>query len=651
MPERQALLLRHLRRRRVLARAILLFERTWPAVWPALGVLGLFLCLALLDVPPALPALVHLLLLVLVAGAAGWLLVRGLRRVTPPGDAEADRRLEQASGLRHRPLAVLRDRPATPGLAPGDTDTLWRAHLARAVAAVGRLRVGWPHPGLAARDPYALRGALVVGLVACLGIAGADAPARLARALLPGGEMVAAHPITQVQAWITPPAYTGLAPLFLRPAGGTVSVPAGSHLTVSVTGNRGEPTLMLAGAARRFQPLDSTSFQADAELVGGGRLAVRRGGHELAGWDVTVVADSAPVVSWPEPPGEVRGGGRGGQTRLPWQVSDAYGVVHLGAELRLRDRPDAPALQVPIPLPGGTPKSARGARQQDLTAHPWAGLAVVARLLARGAAGLTGTSPEAVFVLPERPFQNPASRVLMQVRKLLTLRPDERLPRIVELDQLSALTGIWQDDLPAFLNLRGIASQLYRDQSDTAVGEAQARLWDSALHLEEGAADRTAQGLEQARQALREALEAQARGEKVENAEIERRMQEVRDALARHLRALAEQAERFPDQNQYDPDAHVLDTRDMERLAEEMREAAREGRMDEAREKLAELERMLDEMKTMPRGPGQMTERERQRAEKRQKGQQQMDALQDIVRRLGTILDHVQERGEPGLHR
>lgn len=644
--ERQALRLRRLRRQRLLARAALLFERVWPALWPALGVLALFLCLALLDVLPALPPAAHAILLVAAAAAVATLLVRGLRRLAVPTEAEADRRLERATGLHHRPLAVLQDKPASPGPVASGTDALWRAHLARADAAVGRLRVGLPHPGLAALDRRALRGALVVALVAAVGIAGPDAKQRLARAVRPAWLPAATLPGTELQAWITPPAYTGLPPVFLRREGGAISVPTASHLTVSVTGGAGAPGLTLAGTALGVQALDATSFQADADLVSGGRLAVRRGGREIAGWDLTVVANAAPVVVWPEPPGPARGGGRAPQTRLPWQVSDDYGVVNLGAELRLRDRPDAPPLAVPIPLPGGSPKSARGARQQDFTTHPWAGLPVLGRLVARNAAGLTSTSGEESFTLPERRFQNPIAQALMEIRKQLTLRPEERLPPIAELDHLSGIPEAWQDDLPAFLNLRAIASLLYRNPADMAVAEAQSRLWDLALHLEEGAADRTARALDQARQALHEALAAPQRGDKVEPAEIDQRMKDIQDALERHLQALAEQARRNPDSEQYDPDAHRLDARDMERLAEEMREAARAGRMDEARQKLAELEQMLDEMKNMPPQRGRMTEHERQRAEKRQKGQQQMNALQDIVQRLGTLLDHTQERDD-----
>ncbi|MEJ1975727.1 MAG: DUF4175 family protein [Acetobacteraceae bacterium] len=53
------------------------------------------------------------------------------------------------------------------------------------------------------------------------------------------------------------------------------------------------------------------------------------------------------------------------------------------------------------------PRQAHGAPAQDLTANPWAGLPVIATLVARDAPGQRGASAEANFVLPERPFKNP----------------------------------------------------------------------------------------------------------------------------------------------------------------------------------------------------------------------------------------------------
>ena len=48
-------LLRRLASRRFLARAAILFEAVWPALWPPLAVIGVFLCAALLNLPPLLP--------------------------------------------------------------------------------------------------------------------------------------------------------------------------------------------------------------------------------------------------------------------------------------------------------------------------------------------------------------------------------------------------------------------------------------------------------------------------------------------------------------------------------------------------------------------------------------------------------------------
>lgn len=636
-PDRSDTLLTRLRRRRAVARVVLAFERLWPALWPPLGLLGAFLCLALLDLPPLLPPLLHLLaLLALAAGVAG-LAWRGLRGLRLPDAAAADRRLERDSGLRHRPLAALTDRPAFAG-----AEALWQAHVARAAAQVGRLRVGRPRPGLAAIDRRALRGGLVVALVACLVIAGPDGPDRVLRAFSPHFAPGPAPMATALQAWITPPGYANMAPVFLHSAGGAVSVPAGSHLTVSVSGGSGRPVLTLAGRALPFQPLDATSFQADQDLTGGGRLIVRRGGAELAAWDLTVVADSAPMVRWPTPPGAARGPVRAPATRLPWEVAHDYGVVALQAEIRLKARPDAPLLIVAIPLPGGAPKHAKGARIQDLTPHPWAGLPVVARLVARDAPGLQGESAPATFTLPERQFDNPTAREIIAVRKALSLDPAARGAAAAELDRIGAETRVWQDDAGGYLNLRAARSQLVLDPDAAAVPAVQRDLWQLALHLEEGATAKTARALEQARQALREAMQAQQRGEKVDPKEIERRIEALERAIQKHLQALAEQLRRDPDSQFIDPQDQRMNAQDAQRLAQQMQRDVQQGKMQDAQQRMAQLEKMLDALEHAR--PVHRDAQARKRMQQRRQGRQQLSAVQDMVQREGGLLDHAQTR-------
>lgn len=632
---------RALARKRTLARLALWFERLWVAVWPALGVLGAYAAAALLDLPGLLPPWPRLAVAALVFLAAALLLWRGLRLVTGPSASGVDRRLERASGLRHRPLATLADRPAAP---TPEAEALWRAHIARLSAQISRLRVGIPRPGLAALDRRALRGALVVALVAGLIVAGPDAGPRLLRAAVPGVPAGPPAPAPQVQAWITPPSYTGLPPVFLKAAAPDISAPAGSRLTVNVTGGAGEPSLTLGGAAEPFRPLDAASWQAELELTRGGPIEVRRRGLALAAWTLTLVADQPPTTLFPEPPGPVIAGGRPTlQTRLPWRAEDDYGVAGLQAELRLRDRPGAAPAVIAVPLPGGLAKAVRGALTQDLTAHPWAGLSVMARLAARDAPGQTGTSAELGFVLPERAFNHPVARALIAFRKQLSIQPESRPQARLGLVGLSEAPEAFDHSIGIYLNLRGIAALLVRGRGDGAVDEAQARMWELALALEENGTERTARALEAARQALREALDERATP--AERAELEQRMRELQEAIQRHLEALAEQARRENSDLPYDSANPELSSRDLDRMTQEMRDAAKQDRMDEAREKMAELEKLLDQLQAArpERGEAQKAER----AEKRQRGQQQMSALQDMVKREGGLLDNAQSRAAP----
>ena len=233
-----------LSRSRARSRRVLWLERVWPSLWPALTLVGAWLAASLFDLPSMLPPAWHLGLEALVLAGVVALLWRGMRPLARPTDAEVDRRLETATGLRHRPLVAIGDRPAATDAASA---SLWQAHIERARADVARLRVGWPRPGIPQRDVRATRAALVAALVAGVVIAGADAPSRIWRSLWPGLPQGPSTPAPELQAWLTPPSYTGLPPVFLHAETAAVAVPAGSHLTVSLTGGSGAPSLTFSG--------------------------------------------------------------------------------------------------------------------------------------------------------------------------------------------------------------------------------------------------------------------------------------------------------------------------------------------------------------------------------------------------------------------
>ncbi|MBI0536233.1 DUF4175 family protein [Roseomonas sp. KE2513] len=692
--------LRRLGRLRARARAALFWEALWPRLWPVLGVLGVFLVLALSGVFLLLHPLPHLLLLGVLTGALVVAVLHGLRGLSLPDEPAADRRLERASGLPHRPLAALHDRPAG-----GDATSLalWRLHQAREAARIRALRAGVPRPGLPARDPRALRAGLAVALVASLVAAGAEAPERLRRALWPAAAPAVPGLSAQLEAWVTPPAYTGAAPVFLDPAGGSVTAPAGSRLRVALSGGSGAPELLRDGSpAAAFQALGPGSHSAEMVLDAGGQLAVRQGGRDVAAWSLAVQADAPPRIAFAEPPAQaVRGLG----TRLPWRAEDDWGVASAAAELRLAARPDAPPLVIDLPLPPGQPKAPRGVAQPDLSAHPWAGLPVRVSLLARDGAGQEGRSDEAALTLPERTFNHPIARGLILLRKGLSLDPSQRRPAMEGLERLAGQPDAFENDTATALALRSARTRLESDTRPEAVGEVQQTMWETALALEEGRADRTARALAETRERLREALrerqqqereraeerqreadrqeaeqrreqearqngepppreadQAQPPGENNQTAanqeqqqreaqrdaartETDRRIQELRDAVRRHLDALAERIQRDSGETPPEappPQARPQERREAERRTDRMREQNREDRPEDAERELAELEKMLEDLEN-----GQMAENRREeRRQRRERGQQQMGVIQDMVRRESGLLDGAHRRSE-----
>lgn len=629
---------------RARARSVLLFEQIWRALWPPAGVLGLVALLALLDIPAWLPFWAH----IVAIGAAGAvvlrLLVRGLWRLRWPDGRAADRRLEQASGLPSHTLSILEDRPARDdplGRA------LWQAHLARALARVRHLRVGPPHPGLARIDRMALRAGLVVALIAALVVAGRDAPSRLVAASWPADIPVhRAQPNVELRAWITPPAYTKLPPLFLKPTDMAAEAPAGSRLTVLVTGAWARPHLVVDDLNEPLVPTDQTSFQLDHDLKQASAVAVMVDDRALARWTISVLVDQPPSVAWNGTPAP---GQADTALRLPWRASDDYGLITIRAGLRLEARPDADPIVAAIPLPAGAPKTGQGVARQDLVAHPWAGLRVIARLFATDQPGQTGESDPVALVLPERAFQHPIARMLIEMRKQLSLNPDDRTEALAALDQLLVRPTLFGDDSQAWVNVSALYSLLARNKTKAAVPEAQERMWLLALHVEDGQVDRTARSLEQARREAREALDrATGDSSDVNRRDLDQKLKALREAIDRHMQAMMEQAKRDGTVMELDPEAHRMTNHDLDHLAERAREAARRGRMVEVERRVKELEELLDQMKDgrmarLERGDQQQQNGSQQR---RQRGQQQMGAVQDMIGRQGGLLDQAEGRNE-----
>ncbi len=623
-----------LERRRLFARLVLTFEQFWRLAWPPLGLIGLFVAAALFGVIALLQPVLHLAVLVMLLLAFMAEIVVAARHFRWPSRQDAERRLEQANGLAHRPLAALADRPATQN---PTSLALWEVHRERMAAKVAGIRVGAAHPNLAAIDGWALRAGLLVLLIAGIGVAGPEAPGRLDAAFMPRLPIGVTPPSLQLNAWITPPAYTHLPPVFLKAPGGSVTVPQGSGLAVSVTGGRGTPRLMLAGKGLHFDTLGPASFRAEAVLAQGGRLRLLHGLEEVAEWDLAIIAPTPPEVQFTAPPGPDP---NSSATRFPWHVHDMYGVTGLAAELHLAARPGARPIRVPLPLSGADPKDGGATALIDLTANPWAGLEVTGRLTAQNGAGLTGKSEILSFRLPEIEFHNPLARALISIRKHLALAPEDRSAAIAGLTRLSETPAVENGDYGGFLNMRTIAALLRHDHGASAVERAEQRLWQLAWHYEEGPAAQTSRELAAATRALQQALAEAEQPNGSKKAEIDRRITALEQAIARQIEALAKtlphNAAKLPDMSA----AQRYNQQAFERMTEAIRQAIAAGDMTTARREMAQLQQLLQQLQNAhPLSPEDVA-----RARQWQKGEQAMSALGDVVRRESALFNRAEGR-------
>lgn len=603
-----------------MARLALAWERVWPALWPATFVVGAFVVVALFDIPAYLPdgaamALLGLFVAALIAALAG-----AIRELRPPSHDDARRRLETASALRHRPLAALEDTLASTD--DPATVALWREHQSRMAAAARSLRIGVPRAGLVRRDPYALRVALSLLLLLGAIDAGGEAPARIGRALTPEISIagIGGPPMT-LDIWVSPPQYTGLPPQFLSTSGsgGIIAVPIGSTVLARVHGGDGRPALVLDGHATKMSKIDDSDYKGEIAIKAGSRLTVERGWWTTLGsWPIQVVPDRPPTIAFVKPPQRTAQGA----VHLEYEAKDDYGVEKVTATIRRPGDPSGQAVTFDLPLPDQHLKDAHGASFTDLTANPWAGLPVQIQLQAADALGQTGKSEILEFVLPERIFHQPVARAIIDERKELTKHPDDREPVADALEDLSSRPGLYDDDIVAFLGMRTAADRLLVDRDADTIATVQQLMWETAVRIEDGGGKLNREAMRESMQALQNALARNA-----PQSEIDRLMQQLQQQIQQYLQALAQRTlQQNPQAAQPANPSQSLTSNDLQRLLDRARSLAQTGDRAQARNLLAQLQDLLENLSSAR--PMQM-----------QGATNALDAMHQLMRRQEQLLD------------
>jgi len=585
----------------------ILWERVWPPLAALATATGLFLALSWLGIWLWLPPLGRAAGLV-VFGALALSAAFPFLFVRLPGFADALHRLDRVSGLRHRPATTLADRLAVNAQDPYAL-ALWNAHVARSLQNANALRAGAPAPRLAGRDPYALRGLVLIAAIATFIAAGGERWHRIAAAFDWHGVVVPAN--FRLDAWVAPPGYTGRPPIILPgihpgensaaavPNDGPISVPVNSTLVVRATGKL---KLDLSTSGGLVPATEEGRPPAGAEehrfsIVATGAATLRGAGETLV-WPFNAVPDRPPSIALIKDPEQQSRGA----LLLSYRLEDDYGVAEAQASFARKDDQGAGRGQAARPLfgppdftlvlPQARTKNGTGQTIKDLTDHPWAGAEVAMTLVARDDAGNEGKSEPFTFRLPERVFTKPLARALIEQRRNLALDANAR-PRVATaLDALAIAPERFTKEAGIYLGLRSIFWSLTVAKGDDDLRNVVKRLWQMAIGMEDGDIANAEEALRNAETALQQALDRGASDQ-----ELKALMEQLRAAMDRFLQAMAEQLKNNRElARPLSPNSRVLSSRDLQNMLDRLENLARSGAKDAARQLLQQLQEMMENL-------------------------------------------------------
>jgi uncharacterized protein (TIGR02302 family) len=613
------------------------WERCWPHLARALTVAGLFLVLSWaglwLVLPFAARAIGLGLFLILALAALSPLL-----RFRWPGKPEALARLDRGTGILHRPATTLTDT-----LTNQDPVALalWQAQRERTLASIKRIRAGLPSPRLAIHDPWALRALIVVLMVATYIAAGDERRVRVAAAFDWNGVFAAAN--VRVDAWVTPPLYTGKPPIILSaankeaalPASGPLAVPAGSTLIVRSSG--GTLDVVAGGGVSEAAPSEQApkgTSEKHFTIAGDGTVHVRAPSGQPQ-WRFTATPDRAPtIVLAKDPERQARG-----SLQLSYKIEDDYGVTEAHALVAPRNatgaaqaRPLFEPPQFPLVLPNVRTRNGVGQTVKDLSEDPYAGADITLTLTAKDEAGNEGRSQPFDMRLPERLFTKPLARALIEQRRVLALDLNQRSQVADALEAFLVAPELFMPEVGHYLGLRSVTQQLELARTDDAYREVVANMWALAVTIEDGNITDVDRALRAAQDALKQALERGASDE-----EIKKLTQDLRAALDNFLRQLAEQLRNNPQAlaRPLDPNAKVMRQQDLNSMIERMERLSRSGDKDAARQLLEQLQQMLENLQMAQ--PGQSGDGDMEQA---------LNELGDMIRKQQQLRDKTFKQGQ-----
>ncbi|WP_420548266.1 DUF4175 domain-containing protein [Curvivirga sp.] len=565
---------------------------------------SLWFCLALSPLPEMLPGLFFNLVSYGLLIASLYSAVIFIRNVRLPSFQNVLKQIEDSNKLENRPLRSLSDDLPRHLQDQTQTNQLWRKHQNNLLLSLPKLSTGWAKPIWAEKDPYALR-FLCLFLLIIFAVAN-DKPLKqiISESLVPTNLFPTSPPL-QVDGWITPPDYTRMATLLLendqtQNNAQTTNItifPDHSNLVLQVNNSDEIPEFYIEGKKIKdtFEQLTANSFRLSTNINKGGIAELHIDGEAIKSWNFRLIPDLPPEIKFK---GQISYTNRK-SLRIPFVAMDDYGIKQI--DLRITKNTGQgefeQILQLPLIEANGTKRDLSSSHFLDLTAHPWAGLQVKAELFVVDALDQIGNSLSQIITLPQRVFTHPVARQIIAIRRAVAISNsyEDLEPQAIRTASLAEKSDAYEQDPTVYMTLHIAARRLYAIDRMEQKQNSMRLLWDIALYLEEGAAITNLGKLQSAEQDLMDALNRGASDE-----EIDRLMQALEQAMAEYMEALARdlQSNDAPKtglQKQLDA-SRMMDSKSIQDMMEQLRELLKMGMMDAARDLLAEIQNIMENL-------------------------------------------------------
>ncbi|GJL84596.1 MAG: membrane protein [Micavibrio sp.] len=628
-------------RKRKTALLVMLFEQASLHCWRLFFWALLFCALWMIQIPAFFGSPGAVITLVVFFIGCIYLYKKDLRRFQWPSKKEIDRRLEKASNLKHRPISGLQDDLSNP--AKYETRTLWEDSKTHMLAALARLKTPHPKAFTAKKDPYAIRLGIVLLFIIGLSVSGPRWDERIWNGLTPVSYTMDFKKADGISLWVTPPEYTGMSQIILEGSGKKqeiVKIPVGSQVKIRVTGGLGHPALKIGETTTPLEHLGDDSYGLETEVPEGVQFTIKQMFITRSSWNYKLIPDTPPVIE-AKTPHEIL---QNGQIRFPLTVTDDYSVKDITMTMTL----DEVVSEAPIGEPVTETRSVvspAGATFDiqpvyDLTPHSWAGLPVVIRLSITDHIGQNASLPPIKMTLPEREFQHPVAKALIDTRKKLAWEPvktSRELARSIEI--FLARPSAFGNDFVVFLAIRAASSRLFHSPSKETAKAVIALLWDTALRIEDGNLTLAARNLRDAQNALENALKNSGTTDQ----EIAQLMNELRSAMAEYLMELQKELQKRMAQGDNVPMippemlSSMIDPEALSSFLDQMESQMMSGDKNAAQEMLSQLQRMLDMMNPSMATPLPMD---------MQMMMEGVNELQELIDRQQELLDQTKGQME-----